>query len=380
MKKIKHTTGRKIMVCDLKREHAALKKRIDHVVARVLDSGWYILGNELRSFETEFARCNGVSHAIGVASGTEAIQIALTALGIGKGHEVIIPVNTAIPTAMAVVASGARPVFIDVNYDDSNIDAECIARAVTARTKAVIPVHLYGMPCRMDGILRISGRYGLKVIEDSCQAHGALYKGDRVGTIGDIGTFSFYPTKNLGCYGDGGMAVSGDKRLADKMRLLRNYGQSTRYVCEIEGINSRLDEIQAAILRVKLSRLNSFNKKRRDIARLYKKYLDGMDEVRLPLDGDKARQGVFHLYVIRCRERDGLRDFLAKRGIETQVHYPIPLHMQKAFGYLGYRKGSFPVAETLAREIVSLPIFPELKDNEVEYISSSIRKWYGYPG
>jgi len=379
MKRIKNITGKRILVSDLSRGHSASKDQIERAILRVLDSGWYVLGLELEAFEREFARYNGSRYAVGVASGTEAIQIALMALGIGRGDEVITIPNTAIPTAMAIVAAGATPRFVDVREDTQNIDETKLKESITKKTKAIIPVHLYGNPCEIEGVLRIAGQHGLYVVEDACQAHGASYNGKKVGTFGDLGAFSFYPTKNLGCYGDGGMIVTDDRKLAETVKLLRNYGQKTRYACDMEGINSRLDEIQAAILRVKLRRLNSFNKRRRHIAALYQKCLAEMGEMRLPMIGDNTRQGVFHLYVIRCQKRDALRSFLAKRGIETQIHYPVPLHLQKAFAHLGYSRGDFPVAEKLVREILSLPIFPELTDREVVRISALIRKWYGYP-
>lgn len=375
MKRTKKITGKRILVSDLKREHNALRDEIERAVLRVLDSGWYILGHELKAFEEEFARYNGSRYAIGVASGTEALQLALVALDIGRGDEIILPVNTAIPTAMAIVASGASPVFVDVDPDSSNIDVGKIDRVVSHRTKAIIPVHLYGNPCDMDGILKIARKRGLRVVEDACQAHGASYKGKRVGSIGLMGAFSFYPTKNLGAYGDGGLIVTDDRRLADKLKLLRNYGQATRYKCEINGINSRLDEIQAAILRVKLRHLDYFTGRRLVISGLYNRYLGQMKSVAIPPSSRDAKR-VYHLYVIRCKKRDALRDYLSRRGIETQIHYPMPLHMQGAFRGLGYRAGDFRCAEALSRDILSLPIFPSLKDSEVRKICGCIRKFY----
>lgn len=375
MRNIRNTTGKKLLVCDLKREHRAIRKEIEDAVRRSLDSGWYILGKELEAFEDAFARYIGSSNALGVASGTEALQIALMALSIGRGDEVITAVNTAIPTVMAITAAGARPKFVDADEDTLNISVDGLRRAVTKRTKAIIPVHLYGNPCAIQEVLRIADRHGIKVVEDCAQAHGAAYKNRKVGTFGDIGAFSFYPTKNLGCYGDGGAVVTDDKKLAGKVRLLRNYGQSTRYLCDMEGINSRLDEIQAAILRVKLSRLGHSITRRIGIASLYEKHLEDIPEVTPPSVMPDTKHS-FHLYVIRCARRDALKDFLAKNNIEAQIHYPVPLHLQKAFGYLGYKKGDFPVAEKLAGEVLSLPMFPELTDREVCGVCSHIRDFY----
>ncbi len=376
MKKIKSITGkRKIQVCDLLREHEAIKGPVEKAARRVFDSGRYILGRELEAFEKEFARYNGSGYAIGVASGTEALQISLEALSIGAGDEVITAVNTAIPTAMAIAAAGARPKFVDVDERTSNIDIDKIEKAITGKTRAIIPVHIYGNPCDIAGVRRIAKKHKLFIVEDACQAHGAAYKQKKVGSFGDLGAFSFYPTKNLGCYGDGGIIVTDSGPLAQKAGLLRNYGQPMRYKCDIEGINSRLDELQAAILRVKLRRLGRSNRRRREIAALYEKNLKNVAGVTQPC-ASKYAQHVFHLYVIRCEERDGLKRFLSKRGIETEIHYPIPLHLQKAFKYLGYRKGDFPVAERLAGEIISLPMFTELTDGEVRVICDSIREFY----
>lgn len=367
--------GEKILVCDLKREHRAIRKEIEVAVRRVLDSGWYILGKELEAFELEFARHAGSSYAVGVASGTEALQLALMALSIGKGDEVITAVNTAIPTAMAIVSAGARPSFVDVDEAISNISIAGLEKAITRKTKAIIPVHLYGNPCDMDAIIKIARKYRIPVIEDCAQAHGASYKNKKIGTFGNIGAYSFYPTKNLGCYGDGGAIVTDNKKLAEKIKLLRNYGQPTRYLCDIEGINSRLDEIQAAILRVKLKRLDRSIKRRIEIASLYGKYLNTISEVTLPVSLSGSKHS-FHLYVIRCKRRDALKEHLAESGIETQIHYPMPLHVQKAFKSLGYKNGDFPVAEKRADEILSLPIFPALKNSEIRAICDKIKGFY----
>ncbi len=375
MRITKNTIGSRILVSDLKRSYRAQSREIDKAVLRVLNSGWYILGYELEAFENEFARYNGSRYAVGVASGTEAIQLALMSLSIGRGDEVITAVNTAIPTAMAIISAGARPRFVDVDEGTANINTDALAEAITRRTKAIIPVHLYGNPCNIDEVLNVSRKHRIAVVEDCAQAHGAKYKNKMVGTFGDVGTYSFYPTKNLGCYGDGGAVVTDSKVLSKKIGLLRNYGQPTRYVCDIEGINSRLDEIQAAILRVKLQYLSRSIVRRIEIAALYEKCLKGISEIKCPSAAKNSRHS-FHLYVIRCSRRNDLKESLAKNGIETQIHYPISLHLQKAFKHLGYGKGDFPVAEKLSREILSLPIFPELKDAEVIKICGYIAEFY----
>lgn len=375
MKKIKSTTGKKLLVCDLKREHKTVRSEIERSVKKVLDSGWYILGKELEAFENEFAEYIGTLYAVGVASGTEALQLALMALEIGKGDEVITAVNTAIPTAMAIVSAGAQPRFVDVDEDTFNLNIEALEKAITSRTRAIIPVHLYGNPCYIEKVLAIAKKHKIAVVEDACQAHGASYRGRRVGSFGDLGAFSFYPTKNLGCYGDGGMIVTSNKRLFDKLKLLRNYGQVTRYKCEIKGINSRLDEMQAAILRIKLKHLDNFNSKRRSAACLYEEHLKGVEEVGLPSHGAYSKHA-FHLYVIKCRDRDMLKDFLLSKGIETQVHYPVPLHLQRAFEDIGYKSDSFVCAEALSRKILTLPIFPSISKNEIKKVCGCIKHFY----
>ncbi len=375
MRNTKDTTGETILVRDLKREYKTFGRSVDRAVKSVLRKGWYILGEELRNFEDEFAGYNGSSYAVGVASGTEALQLSLVALSVGGQDEVITAVNTAIPTAMAIRSCGATPRFVDIAPGTFNMDAALIADAVTDRAKAIVPVHLYGNPCDMDAISKAASKRGLAIVEDCAQAHGAVYNGTKVGNFGKLGAFSFYPTKNLGCCGDGGLVVTNDKKLAKAIRLLRNYGQPSRYVCEIEGTNSRLDEIQAAILRIKLKRLDRSNKARREIAAEYGRRLKELKEIETPAF-DKGCEHVFHLYVIRCEERDGLKKYLWSKGIETQIHYPIPLHLQKAFRHLGYKAGDFPVAEKLSGRVLSLPIFPELKASEVKKICGAIKDFY----
>ena len=375
MKNMGNITGSKIVVSDLKREPRQLKKKIEKAVDKVLSSGWYILGKELASFEKEFASYCGTSYAVGVASGTEALQLSLMALSISSGDEVIIPVNTAIPAAMAIVAAGAKPKFVDIKEATFNIDPSKIEKLITKRTKAIMPVHLYGNPCDMDNVSKIARKHKLFVVEDASQSHGAIYKNKKVGSLSDLACFSFYPTKNLGCYGDGGMVVTNGKKLTEKIHYLRNYGQISRYICRIKGINSRLDEVQAAILRVKLKHLDAFNKRRIEIATRYNKNLKNIAEIESPCE-NKSTKHVFYLYVIRSKKRNKLKAYLEQKKIKSEIHYPIPLHLQEAFRCLGYRKGDFPVGERVAREILSLPIFPTLTNGEVDRISFHIRNFY----
>ncbi len=372
---MRNTTGRRIAVCDIARSDQPIRNKITKAVRTVIDKGRYILGQELNVFEKEFAEYNGSSYAIGVASGTEALQLSLKALGIGQGDEVITAVNTAIPTAMAILAAGARPRFVDVRADTFNIDVALIEKAITRNTKAILPVHLYGKICDIKAVLKIAKKYNLFVVEDACQAHGASCGGMKAGSFGRLGAFSFYPTKNLGCYGDGGMIVTNNKSLAERLRLLRNYGQNTRYSCKIKGVNSRLDEIQAAILRVKLKLLDQLNECRIELAHVYARYLQEIVDVDLPSYG-KDLQHVFHLYVIKCKDKDGLKRYLLKKGIETEVHYPIPLHLQGAFRELGYKRGDFPCAEGLAHKILTLPMHPALKTQEVRKVCNHIKDFY----
>lgn len=353
-------------------QYAAHKAEIDAAVRRVLKSGWYILGGELRGFEEEFARYIGVSHAIGVGNGTEAIHLALAACGIGPGDEVITVSHTAVATVAAIELAGATPVLVDVEADFYTMDPLLLEQAVTPRTRAVIPVHLYGQPADLKTILKVAARHGLRVIEDCAQAHGAMYHGKRVGAWGDAACFSFYPTKNLGAIGDGGMVVSDNAKIAEKVRLLREYGWKERYVSSLRGWNSRLDEMQAAILRVKLRHLDADNARRAELAAVYDKGLAGSGAV-LPRRRKDSRH-VFHLYVVRCSERDRLQAFLKQKEVGTAVHYPMPIHLQPA-----YRKrlccGSMKRTEQIAREALSLPLYPELSPLDVAKVTAMSRKF-----
>jgi dTDP-4-amino-4,6-dideoxygalactose transaminase len=364
-----------IPVFDLKDQYNAIKGQVNGAVARVLESGWFILGQEVEAFESEFAAYCGLSHGIGVGSGTEALHLALLACGVGPGDEVITVPHTAVATVSAIELTGARPVFVDIDPTSYTIAPDQLESRITARTKVIVPVHLYGQAADLDPILEIAHRHGLTVVEDCAQAHGAEYKGQRVGSLGRVACFSFYPTKNLGAYGDGGMVVTDDEVLAQKVRLLRQYGWDKRYVSSLRGLNSRLDEIQAAILRVKLSHLDKWNKARRARAQLYGELLAG-SRVATPAEMDYGRH-VYHLYVVRCphrAHRDGLKSYLTENGVGTAIHYPVPIHLQEAYRDLGYRRGDFPVTEACADEILSLPMYPELREDEVREIVELVRE------
>ena len=360
-----------IPVFELKGQYNAIKDEVNEAVARVLESGWFILGQEVEAFEEEFSAYCGLSHGIGVGSGTEALHLALMACGVGPGDEVITVPHTAVATVAAIELTGARPVFVDIDPHSYIIAPDQLESRLTAQTRAVVPVHLYGQAADLDPILEIAQRRGLTVVEDCAQAHGAEYKGRRVGSFGRVACFSFYPTKNLGAYGDGGMIVTDDGALAQKVRLLRQYGWEKRYVSSLRGLNSRLDEIQAAILRVKLRHLDKWNEARRARARLYGELLAGSGVV-TPIEMDYGRH-VYHLYVIRCPHRDALKDYLAEHGVGTAIHYPVPIHLQDAYRVLGYWRGDFSVTEACADEILSLPMYPELREDEVREVSDLVR-------
>ena len=360
----------KVPFVDFHSQVAALRGELDTAFARVLDSGFFILGPEGEAFEKELAAALGAKDAVGVANGTEAIQLALEAIGVAAGDEVITSPLTAAFTGLAIMRTGARPVFADVDAATLNVSPDAVARAVTARTKAILPVHLYGHPCDLDPILELGKARGIAVVEDACQAHGALYRGKTVGAISGLGALSFYPTKNLGGFGDGGAVLVDDAATAARLRELRNGGQTDRYHHETPGINSRLDEIQAAILRVKLVHLAAANERRRQIAKRYHDALTGV--VELPQEQPYAKT-VYHLFVIRHGKRDALMTALKERGVGTLIHYPIPLHVQPAFAPLAGKRGDFPVAETAAGRILSLPMYPELSDAQVDLVCGAVR-------
>ena len=356
---------------DFKAHVRAVRPEIDAAVARVLDSGWFILGPEGEAFERELAAWLGVLEVVAVANGTEAIQLALEGLGIGEGDEVITSPMTAAFTALAVLRAGARPVFADLDPATLNVAPAAVAAAVTPRTRAILPVHLYGHPADLDPLMALGRERGIAVIEDACQAIGASYKGRRVGALSGIGALSFYPTKNLGALGDGGAVVLQDAQVAARIRKLRNGGQSDRYRHEIAGVNSRLDEMQAAILRVGLRHLEGWIDRREVLAGRYLAGLAGVAGLSLPRKQPYAAPA-HHLFVVRHPRRDALVAALAERGVGTLIHYPIPLHLQPAFAGLG-RAGAFPVAEKAAGEILSLPLYPEMSDAQADAVIEAVR-------
>lgn len=362
----------KISFFDLRQQYYSIKEEIDNAIKKVLDKSWFILGENVSAFEREFAKYCGRKYGISVNSGTDALQLALLACGIKKGDEIITVPNSFIATSLAIFNVGAKPVFVDIDPETYNIDVEQIEEKISEKTKAILPVHLYGHVCEMDKIRKIARKHRLKIIEDCAQAHGSEYRRKKAPIFG-VGCFSFYPPKNLGAYGDGGIVVTDDRRVARKLKLLRNYGQIKKYFHVTKGFNSRLDEMQAAILRVKLKKLDLWNKLRREHANLYSSLLKNTRLIK-PIQKIDNKH-VFYLYVIRSKKRDKLQKFLKSNGVETLIHYPIPLHLQKAHKDLGYRKGDFPVAEKYAKEILSLPMFPELKEEEIKYVANLIKKF-----
>jgi dTDP-4-amino-4,6-dideoxygalactose transaminase len=368
----------KINFLDLKTQNSEIKREIEASFRRTFSRSDFILGKEEVLFEKEFAQYCGRKFSVGVNSGTDALFLALLSLGIGKNDEVIVPAFTYIATALAVTFTGARPVFVDIEEDTYNIDADRLKKAINKRTKAIIPVHLYGHPADMEPILKTARFNNLKVVEDTAQAHGAEYRMNDgawriVGSIGDIGAFSFYPTKNLGACGDGGMIITDKETIYRRLLKLRDYGRKSRYEHVSIGYNSRLDTLQAGILRAKLPHLKDWNEHRRRCALLYTRELGKINEIVTPYEAPYARH-VYHIYAIRVRERDRVLRELGKKGVSALIHYPIPLHLQKAYKELGYKKGDFPVAERIAKEIFSLPMHPYLKESEIKYIASVLKE------
>jgi dTDP-4-amino-4,6-dideoxygalactose transaminase len=356
---------------DLKSASAELRPALEEAFRRVLDSGWYVLGGELERFESEFADYCGAAHCVGVGNGLDALHLILRGYGIGEGDEVIVPANTYIATWLAASHAGARPVPVEPDGRTYNLDPARLEAAITARTKAVIAVHLYGQPADMDAINAVARRHGLKVIEDAAQAHGARYKGRRAGSLGDAAGFSFYPGKNLGALGDGGAVVTGDAGLAERVRMLRNYGSRAKYHHEAEGFNSRLDELQAALLREKLRRLDEWNDRRRRAADAY---LAALADSGLGLPTVPAwAEPVWHLFVVRHPRREALRQRLQAAGIGTVIHYPVPPHLQPAYAGLGFAEGAFPLAEAIHREVLSLPMGPHLAPRDAERVADALK-------
>lgn len=374
IKNILEEYRKEIKFNDLSRIHNQIREEINTAVGKIIDEDSYILGDKVKEFENNFANFHGVKYGIGLDSGTSALELSLKAFGIGQGDEVIVPVNTFIATASAVVFAGAKPVLVDCG-EDYNIDINKIENKITERTKAIIPVHLYGQPADMKKILEIARKYNIKVIEDACQAHGAEYNGKKIGSFGDAAAFSFYPGKNLGGMGDGGMILTNDFEITEKIKMLRNYGQSKKYQHDFFGYNRRLDALQAAILDVKLKYLKEWNEQRREIAFKYNELLKNIQNIILPNEKIGNRH-VYHLFVIRAQNREKLMEFLKERGIDTGLHYPIPIHLQKSYFYLGYKQGDFPNAEKYAKEILSLPMFPGMTNEEVGYVCEKIGEFY----
>jgi dTDP-4-amino-4,6-dideoxygalactose transaminase len=359
---------------DLKTQYHAIKDEIDAAVLGVLESTQFILGEEVAAFEREFATYCQALESIGVNSGTSALHLALLAAGVGPGDEVITTPFTFVATVAAIRYAGATPVFVDIEPDYFTIDTTKIEAAISPRTRAIIPVHLYGQPADMNPILEIARRRGISVIEDAAQAHGSEYFGRRCGSLAETAAFSFYPGKNLGAYGEGGAITTTRRDAAGTCRVLRDWGQEKRYEHRLKGFNYRMDGIQGAVLRVKLRHLEAWTEKRRQVARWYADALDP-ESVRLPKERPGCRH-VYHVYVVRTADREGLRDALARVGIQTGIHYPIPVHLQPAHADLGHRPGDFPIAETVAREVMSLPIFPEMTREQVQTVGAAVSGAY----
>ena len=361
----------RIPFLDVAGAYQELQPALDAAVQRVMASGSYILGPEVAAFESEFAAYCEAAHCLGVGNGLEALHLILRAMEIGAGDEVIVPANTYIATWLAVSYAGATPVPVEPDDKTYNLDPSRIEEAITPKTRAIIAVHLYGQPADIDAIKSIAAPYGLKIIEDAAQAHGARYKGKRVGSLGHAAGFSFYPGKNLGALGDGGAIVTNDKDLAGRLLILRNYGSQEKYFNERKGFNSRLDEIQAAVLRIKLKKLDEWNERRNMLASHYQQTLEGVPDLTLPFVPAYA-DPVWHLFAVRHPERDGLQKFLGDAGVGTIIHYPVPPHLQKAYAELGFAAGSFPRAEEMANTLLSLPMGPHLSDQDANYIVSQL--------
>jgi len=364
----------KVPFIDLKVQFKQIERKVIPLMTEAMRNGAFVGGPQVSDFETEFAEFCDSKYCVGVCSGTDALRFSLMAAGVGRGDEVITVPNTFIAGTEAISQAGATPVFVDIYPDTYNMDVSQIEDKITEKTRALLPVHLYGQTSDMDPIIEIARKHNISVVEDACQAHGSLYKERKAGSFGVAGCFSFYPGKNLGAYGEGGAVVTQDKEIAEKIRMIRDHVQKEKYFHDMEGYNGRLDAIQACVLRIKLKRLDSWNKSRRENASYYNELLSETNGVILPVEADFSR-AVYHLYVILSDDRDGLQRFLTDRGIATGLHYPLPLHLQKAYARLGYKQGSFPVAENVAKKLLSLPMFPELKREQIEYVAQSIKEY-----
>lgn len=369
MTKLENKT--RISIVDLGAHYRSIKTEIDKAVLSVLSSGHYVLGPQVKAFEEELAQYVGCKHAIACANGTDAITLSLMALGIKQGDEVITVSHSFFATSESIALVGAKPVFVDINENDFNVDISSIEKLITNKTKAIVPVHLYGQPCEIDKLVEIAKKHNLYVIEDCAQAIGAKYKGKPVGTFGDIGTLSFFPTKNLGAYGDGGGVLTNSDEIANKFKQLRVHGSSKRYVHDFIGLNSRLDEIQAAILRVELKYLDEWNQKRQKAAEYYNELFKETNLITVPFVSPN-RQHIFHQYTIRVKGRDSLCEKLKERNIESIIYYPIPIHKQKAFEYLNVSNNLLPITDKICNEILSLPIYPEITTEIQESVANSV--------
>ena len=362
----------KVPFLDLQAHHAPLREQLDAAISQVIDTCAFAGGPFVASFERDFAAYCGSRFAIGLGNGTDALWLSLLALGVGPGDEVVTVSSTFMATAEAISFCGARPVFVDIEESTYTLDSDQLEKSITLRTKAIIPVHLFGQTAEMDLILEIARRRGIPVIEDACQAHGALYKGKKAGTIGVAGCFSFYPGKNLGAFGEAGAVVTNDPELAEKIKVLRDHGQARKYIHSMIGWNARMDGIQGAVLSVKLKHLDAANAKRRDHAHLYDELLGDIDEVIIP-SLDHHNQHVYHIYAVRVNDRDQVLQAMVGKGISCAIHYPIPVHLQEAYSGLGYRKGSFPVAERCADSFLSLPMYPELSSEQIRAVATALK-------
>ncbi len=366
---------------DLKAQYASIKDEVNPAIQNVLDNTAYVLGKAVFDFEEKFAAAHDVNYCIGTSSGTDANHLVLWALGIEPGDEVIMPANTFIATAWGTTLCGAQPVFVDVDPDTYNIDPESVERALNARTKAIIAVHLYGQPADMDPLRNLAKKHGVYLVEDAAQAHISEYKGDKVGGLSTAASFSFYPGKNLGAYGEAGAVVTNDEQLAEKVRNMRDHGMPKKYYHEYFGHNYRMEGIQGAVLGIKLNHLENWTQDRRRVAEKYREYLGDLKDIKLPVELAQNRH-VYHLFVIQVlkggsQRRDALAGYLKDKGIATGLHYPIPLHLQACFADLGYKKGYFPISEKLADNGISLPVFPELSDDQIQYVATNLKDFIG---
>lgn len=358
------------------KRNSDIRKEALEAFEKFFDSGWYVLGSNTAAFEKNYAEFNKVRHAVGVSTGLDALHLALLALGIGEGDEVIVPSNTYIATVLAVTYVGATPVFVEPRYETSNINPELVEQAITERTKAIMPVHLYGQCCEMDEIMGIAKKHQLFVVEDNAQSQGATYNGKLSGSFGDINATSFYPTKNIGAVGEAGAVTTDDEELAEKVRVLRNYGSQKTYYNEVIGYNDRIDEYEAAFLNVSLDYFDKWTQERKVIHDSYIDALEHVDQIRINQVAKDATT-VNHLFTIKCRERDALQAFLAEKGVGTKIHYPVPPHLQGCYKNLGYKEGDFPIAERLSKETLSLPNFLGLNEKEIEYVGNMVKEYFG---